>query len=222
MSVRTRPYQRRRRKPVAIVIAVLAAIAIATWSVVLVTAAGGSGAGKCPAPTAGPPVGEALAAGALDAATPTAPSSVAVRVVNGGGQRGQALLVAAQLGDLGFAQAAQPENDKFFPDGSLKCTGQIRFGKAGERGASTLALVLPCAELVRDTRADITVDVAIGTAFRDLNPPKSVRDALSHLTAPSGGNDGTANADPAAPDTPGAQPGGVNKATLQAARAASC
>lgn len=218
MSVRTRPYQRRRRRPIAIVVAVLSTIAIATWTVVLVSAASGSSAGKCPAPAAGPPVGETLAAGALDAVTPTAPSSVAVRAVNGGDQRGQANLVAAQLGDLGFAQGAPPDNDGFFPDGTLKCVGQLRFGKAGERGASTLALVLPCVELVRDSRADTTVDVAVGTEFRDLNPPKAVRDALSHLTAPTGG-DGAA--DPA-PDTPGAQPGGVDPATLQAARAAGC
>lgn len=214
-GVRTRPYQRRRRLPIAIVVSMLAVIAIATWSVVLVSAASGSGGGKCPAPAAGPAIGESLASGALDTVAPTAPSSVAVRVTNGGDQRGQANLVAAQLGELGFAQAAPPTNDPFFPDGGMDCIGQIRFGAAGDRGASTLALLLPCVELVRDSRADNTVDVAIGTGFRDVNPPKAVRDALSHLTAPAGGTDGAT--DP----TPGAQPGG-DPATLQAARASGC
>ncbi|MFC4949697.1 envelope integrity protein Cei [Pseudonocardia sp. GCM10023141] len=219
MGTPTRPYQRRRRRPVAILVAVLAVLAVATWTVVLVAASGSSGAGKCPVPVAGPAVGEALARDALTAVAPTAPSSVPVLVINGGGQRGQANLVAAQLGDLGFAQSAPPGNDPFFADGTLKCVGQIRFGKAGAAGASTLALVVPCAELMRDGRADTTVDLAVGTSFRDLNPTKAVRDALSHLTVPGGGSDGAGNADPGAADNPQA---GIDPATLATLRATTC
>lgn len=203
-----------------IVVSVLGVLAVVTWTVVLVGASRTAGVGACPNPPTGRAVGEALDRGALDAVNPIAPSAVPVRVTNGGGQRGQANLVAAQLGDLGFAQAAPPANDPIFPDGNLKCLGQIRFGKAGEPGASTLALVLPCAQLVRDGRGDTTVDLAIGTAFRDVAPPKAVRDALSHLTAPTG--DGAGNADPAAGDNAQAAPNAVDPATLKAARATAC
>ena len=124
-----------------------------------------------------------------------AAGAVRVLVRNGGGQRGQANLVAAQLGDLGFAEAAPPDNDPFYPEGDMECVGQLRFG-AGRAGAATLALVLPCTELVRDDRPDDTVEVAVGTAFGDVNPGRAARDALDQLAAPAGARTGRATPDP--------------------------
>jgi hypothetical protein len=210
----TRPYQRRRRTPVAVVLSVLAVLAAVTWTVVLVNAGGGGSATSCPGPAAGPPPGDVLAGDALDGVAPVPPTAVAVLVRNAGGQRGQANLVAAQLGDLGFTEAAPPDNDPFYPDGDLDCVGQIRFGPAGEAGASTLALVLPCAELVRDDRADAVVEVSVGTAFGDVDPGRAASDALDQLAAPSSGTD----ADPEAP----AAPPTVDPATLSDARDTAC
>ena len=222
-AARVRPYQRRRRTPVLVVVAVLAAAAFATWSVVFVNASGPSGADSCPATN--PPVGEVLPDDALDAVTPVPPGSVPVRVLNAGGQRGQANLVAAQLGDLGFGEAAPPANDPFYPDENLECIAQLRFGSAGEAAASTLALVLPCAEMVRDGRTESTVDVAVGTAFGDINPGTQAQDVLDQLSAaPTGGTDGSANADPNADpnaaDAPRAPQ--VDPTLLEEARSASC
>lgn len=204
--MRRRPYQRRRRGPVLTLVVVLAVAAVATWTTVLVKASTGSGGSACPAPTAGPPPGTVLASGALDAVAPVPASTVKVRVLNAGGQRGQANLVAAQLGDLGFAQGAAPENDPLFPDGNMTCRGQIRFGPSGEGAASTVALVVPCAELVRDTRADAGVDVAVGTGFGDVNPTRAVRAVLDQLAAPAAGSTGPA----------------VDQAAVTAARGATC
>jgi hypothetical protein len=158
----------------------------------------------------------------LAVVAPVPPATVRVKALNAGGQRGQANLVAAQLGDLGFAEAAPPDNDPFFPDGDMECIGQLRFGPAGEAAASTVALVLPCAELVRDARADDTVDVSVGTAFGDLNPIRAVRDALDQLSAPSGGSDGSANADPQNVDAAPTTPPAVDPQVLEEARSASC
>lgn len=219
---RPRPYQRRRRGPVIVVVAVLAALAVGTWTTVLVNAAGPAGAELCPAPVSGPAPGEPLGSDALDGVAPVPPASVQVRVLNAGGQRGQANLVAAQLGDLGFGEAAPPDNDPFYPEENLECFGQLRFGTSGEAAASTLALVLPCAELVRDGRPEATVDVAVGTAFGDLNPAKPTQDVLDQLSkGPAGGNDGSANADPNAADAAPAPPT-VDPAALEEARDASC
>ncbi|GAA3236532.1 envelope integrity protein Cei [Pseudonocardia petroleophila] len=193
------PYRRRRRTPIVAVVAVLAVIAAVTWTVVLVGASGPSGPQSCPTPAAGTAPGATLESGALDAVVPAPPAAIPVRVFNAGGQRGQANLVAAQLDDLGFGSAGPPDNDPFFPDGDMECVGQVRFGPAGESAASTLSLVLPCAELVRDERADDTVDVAVGTGFGDVNPPRPVRDVLETLGAPSPADDGEAGA-PAAVD----------------------
>lgn len=200
---RSRPYQRRRRAPLLILVSVLAVVAVATWTTVFMNA-GPTGASSCP--TVDPAPGEVLDAGALDEVPPAPPAAVRVRVLNAGGQRGQANLVAAQLGDLGFGEAAPPDNDPFYPREDMECYGQLRFGAAGQGAASTLALVLPCAELVRDMRADDSVDVAVGTAFGDLNPSRTQRDVLEELAEPGSGTDGAANADPNAADAPTAQP----------------
>lgn len=219
---RNRPYQRRRRAPLLIVVAVLAVAAGVTWATVLNKTGAASGATSCPRPAAGPPPGEVVTQAALAKVSPAPPSTVKVRVFNAGGQRGQANLVAAQFSDFGFAQAAQPTNDTFFPDGDMTCTGEIRFGQAGQAGASTVALLVPCAELIRDGRPDDSVDVAVGTTFGDLNPGHAVRDALDQLGASGSGSDGAANADPAAGNPPTQGAPVVDPATLAAARASAC
>ncbi|WP_300009193.1 envelope integrity protein Cei [Pseudonocardia sp.] len=206
----TAPLRRRRRGPLVAVVSVLAVAAVVTWTVVLTNASGPSGPQSCPESAVGSP-GESLDAEALDAVAPAPPGQAPVRVLNASGQRGQANLVAAQLGDLGFAAAGDPDNDPFFPDGDMECVGQIRFGAAGEGAASTVALVLPCAELVRDGRAEPTVDVSVGTAFGDVNPPRPVRDVLESLGAPSPADDG-ATGEPMPPDP----------TTLAEARGAAC
>jgi hypothetical protein len=220
-GARVPPYRRRRRTPWVVVVALLAVAAIATWTVVLVGTGGPSAATACPAPTTGALPGSVVAPSALDAATPVPPASVRTRVLNAGGQRGQANLVAAQLSDLGFAEAAPPDNDPLHPNGDLECVGQLRFGAAGEGAARTLTLVMPCTELVRDDRGDDTVDVAVGTGFRDVNPPRAVRKALDQIGS-GGGTDGSANADPADPTASASAAPGVDPTVLETARDAAC
>ncbi|TQM37315.1 envelope integrity protein Cei [Pseudonocardia cypriaca] len=217
-AARSRPYQRRRRGPVLVVVSVLAVLAIVTWTVVLVNAGGASSASSCPVPN--PPAGDVLPSGALDPVAPAQPGAVEVRVLNAGGQRGQASLVAAQLRDLGFAVNGTG-NDPLFPNENLECYGQLRFGAAGEAAASTLTLVMPCAELVRDGRQDAGVDISVGTGFGDFNPTRAARDALDQLTEPGGGSDGAANADPNAADAAPTQPT-VNPELVEEARNVNC
>ncbi|AEA25252.1 hypothetical protein Psed_3053 [Pseudonocardia dioxanivorans CB1190] len=213
-----RPYQRRRTRPVAILVSVLAVVALATWTTVLITSSGGAGTTSCPAPAAGT-AGTVVEASSLESVTPAAAAASKVRVLNGGGQRGQANLVAAQLGDLGFAEAGAPGNDPLYPDGDLDCRGQIRFGEAGAAAAATLAIVVPCTELVRDARGDDSVDLAVGTAFSDVKPSSTARDVLDQLANPSVG-DGSGNADESGAGTP---PGpAVDPALLQKARDTPC
>ena len=220
-GARVPPYRRRRRTPWVVVVSVLAVAAVATWTTVLVGATSSSAATSCPTPATGPVPGQVVDSGALDAVAPVPPSAARVRVLNAGGQRGQANLVAAQLGDLGFPEAAAPDNDPFYPDGDMECVGQLRFGQAGEGAARTLTLVLPCTELVRDDRSDDTVDIAVGTGFRDVNPPRAVRNALDQIGT-GGGTDGSANADPADPAASGGATPGVDPTVLETARNAAC
>jgi LytR cell envelope-related transcriptional attenuator len=220
-GARIPPYRRRRRTPWAAVVSVLVVAAVVTWTVVLVNASGPSAAAACPPPTSGSLPGAVVELSALDTVAPVPPSAAKVRVLNAGGQRGQANLVAAQLADLGFPEAAPPDNDPLHPNGNMECVGQLRFGPAGQGAARTLALVLPCTELVRDDgRTDDAVDVAVGTGFRDVNPPRAVRNALDQIGNGGGsGGDGSANADPNASTT--ATPG-VDPTVLETARNAAC
>ncbi len=203
----TRSYRRRRRGPVTALVAVLAVAAVVTWTTVLLTSGRATAAAACPQP-AGGSIGQVVGTDVFAAPPPVPPSTVSVTVLNAGGQRGQANLVAAQLGDLGFRQAGAPDNDKAFPDGNMDCVAEIRFGGAGLQAASTVALLVPCAQLVRDGRQGPAVDLAIGTAFGDLNPSRAARDALDQLGAPPA--DGGA--------APAQAPHPVDATTLAAAR----
>lgn len=220
-GARVPPYRRRRRAPWVVVVALLAAAAVATWTVVLVDSGGPAAAAACPPPTTGTLPGQVVDAAALDGVAPVPPSAARVRVLNAGGQRGQANLVAAQLADLGFPEAAPPENDPLHPEGNMECVGQLRFGPAGQGAARTLTLVMPCTELVRDERADDTVDISVGTGFRDVNPPRAVRNALDQIGT-GGGTDGSANADPADPGASTAATPAVDPTVLETARDAGC
>ncbi|MCW0211875.1 MAG: envelope integrity protein Cei [Pseudonocardia sp.] len=206
-----RPYRRRRTRPVVVTVSVLAVLALGTWTVVLVNSAGATGLIACNSPADGRSVGTVVEPDALADVAPVPAAAVRATVFNAGGQRGQANLVAAQLGDLGVAEAAPPNNDPFFPDGDLDCRGQIRFGQAGQGAAVTLSLILPCTELVRDERADDTVDVAVGTGFADVKPGRATKNVLDQLANPGGA---TADGQAAGPS--------VDPDDLAAAREAPC
>ena len=208
---RSLPYRRRRRGPVTVVVAVLAVAALVTWTVVLVGAGGPGGRPACASPATGGVAGTALDDDALDAVAPAPPGDILTNVLNAGGQRGQANLVAAQLDDLGFAEGATPGNDPSYPEGDMDCVGQLRFGPAGEAAASTLSLVMPCSQLVRDDRPGADVDVSIGSGFIDINPSRPVRDVLEALGAPSPADDGESG-----------EVGVVDPEALELARDTSC
>lgn len=196
---RTTAYQRRTARPVAVLVTTLAITTIITWSVVLLGSTDGPASSVCPPPTrAGGPAPLGLDRAALDQTTPAAPGTVRIRVLNGGGQRGQANLVASQLGELGFTEAAEPTNDPLYPDNSLSCRGNIRFGPSGASAARTVALVLPCVPLVRDARTDDSVDVAVGTTFGEVKPDKAARDVLDQLAGPTGQTEDELAATPSA------------------------
>jgi hypothetical protein len=185
----TRPYQRRNSRPVITVTCILLAMVLLTWTIVLTNASSGPSGLQCPPSTvSGVDTGSPQAADALDQVAPAAPSAVRIRVLNGGGQRGQANLVASQLGELGFTEAADPTNDPLYPRGNLACRGQLRYGPRGLASARTMRLVLPCVALVQDSRGDDSVDVAVGTLFGEVNPTKTVRTTLQELRADNGGS----------------------------------
>ena len=115
-------YRRRNMVPATVLVAVLAVASIVTWTVVFTNSTAGLGdvlqrlAGRRGRARRRP-------ADALDDQPAAAPGDVRVKVLNGAGQRGQAQLAAAELGELGIAEAAPPDNDPFYPAQDLSCVG---------------------------------------------------------------------------------------------------
>lgn len=211
-------YRRRRPQRAIVLLAVLGVVAAIVWIRALDTGNEGNGTGCAPplaavgepTPSGQAPAervpSEVLAPNALDNVDPLPPDAVKVRVLNANGQRGQAGQTAGVLSaDLGFGKAGEPANDVVYPNFDLSCHAQIRFGPHGVAGGRTLSLVVPCAELVRDTRKDDTVDLVLGAQFETLRPSPQVKEILRQLTQlaaqppdQSGGQQGArATVDPA-------------------------
>lgn len=204
-------YRARKPLPAVIVIMMLSVVAGLVWAGVLNRPDPTAGGCQAPAPNAdrssAPPApvtpSQRLPAEELDAVAPAPPQLVVVQVLNANGQRGEAAVVASELAELGFAPTAEPTNDPLYPAFDLRCHGEIRFGAAGQAAARTLSLAMPCAELVRDTRSDGMVELALGTEFSTLRPNDAAREALDGLArldqplAPSPGGQAAALMAPA-------------------------
>ncbi|WP_241384376.1 envelope integrity protein Cei [Rhodococcus sp. CH91] len=189
---RGRPFRRRRLVPAAVAGAVLAAATIVVWTSVFSSAEPVTTTVACNAPPSestdpdGPvpaPLGDVVDRSTLLEVEPAPLAATRVRVFNANGERGQATHVAAQLSDYGFSSPpdVQAGNDPVYVDQNMQCQGQIRFGEAGRAAASSVWLVAPCAELVQDTREDDTVDLALGTYFRDISPGADAEEVLRAL-----------------------------------------
>jgi hypothetical protein len=90
--------------------------------------------------------------------------------------------VSIDLRQRGF-QVADPASDPLYPKQDMSCRGQIRFGVNGESAARTMSLLVPCTQLVRDTRQDGTVDLAIGKSFIGVAPNSQALQAMQQLSA---------------------------------------
>ncbi len=167
-----RPFRRRNPRPAIVVLIVMVALTGVAWTVALTRPAKVHEAVVCnpppqPAGSAPPQLGEQVSRSAMADVTPAKLADTKVRVLNASGRGGQAADVAGAMKDLGFAQPTAA-NDPIYAGARLNCQGQIRFGTAGQATAAAVWLVAPCTELFNDSRADDTVDFAVGTEFTAL------------------------------------------------------
>lgn len=190
-----RGYRKHRPLPLLAFVAVLAIVAMFVWVRAITSRADIDELLHCtPDPIV--PAGTTLTTlghGALDQTAPLPPDRIALRVLNASKTRGQATITTEELRGLGFTQIGEPDSDPAYPNGDMKCRGQLRFGEQGTAAARTVSLVLPCVELVKDSRKDSSVDLALGGSFGDVRPTAAARQALQQLQAWSathpGGND---------------------------------
>lgn len=195
-------YRRRKPIPAIIIAGLLVVAAIVVWTKVIAKTTDVNALVAC-APPAAPPTaaagqpkpvpGTALPYNALDKIAPEPATDVHVQVYNATNQHGAALQVSTELTQAGF-QVAQPANDPLYPNSDMTCRGQIRFGANGESAARTISMLVPCTQLVRDTRQDGSVDLSIGKTFTGVAPNSQAQQALKQLAtwaashpAPQGG-----------------------------------
>ncbi|MFI6866693.1 envelope integrity protein Cei [Nocardia sp. NPDC050406] len=209
-----RPFLRRRWEPWGALVGALFVICVVVWWGALSAEDDATGAMACnsPSPAQGTAVaqptqlGTRMSPSLLRDVEPSALAATHVRVLNANGQRGQATHIASQLSDLGFAPASEAfGNDTVYVNGDLECTGQIRFGVSGRPAAAAVQLVAPCAELIQDQRTDDSVDLVLGSLFRDIRPSTDAEEVLRSLKNPA----------------PGSNPA-IDPTLLDAARQAKC
>lgn len=167
-----RPFRRRNPRPAIVVVIFLAVSTAVIWTVALTRPAKAHEAVVCNPPpqssgSAPTQLGEQVSRSAMMDVAPTKLADTKVRVLNASGRGGQAGDVAGAMKDLGFAQPTAA-NDPLYAGTRLACQGQIRFGTAGQATAAAVWLVAPCTELFNDSRADDSVDLALGTDFTAL------------------------------------------------------
>jgi hypothetical protein len=180
-----RPFRRRNPRPAIFVLVFLVLVTGMVWTAALTRPAKVHEAAVCNPPpqsvgSAPAQLGEQVSRTAMADVTPAKLSDTKVRVFNASGRGGQAGDVAGAMKDLGFAQPTAT-NDPIYAGTRLNCSGQIRFGTAGQATAAAVWLVAPCTELFNDNRADDSVDLALGTEFTALAHNEDIDAVLASL-----------------------------------------
>ncbi|RFD25521.1 hypothetical protein MUBE_08055 [Mycobacterium uberis] len=180
-----RPFRRRNARPAIFVMMFLVIVTGVSWTIALTRPAKVREAEVCNPPTqpvGSTPIqlGEQVSRAGMTDVTPAKLSDTKVRVLNASGRGGQAADIADELRDLGFTQPTAA-NDPIYADTRLNCRGQIRFGTAGQATAAAVWLVAPCTELLHDSRADDSVDLALGTDFTALAHNDDIDAVLASL-----------------------------------------
>ncbi len=146
----------------------LAVVALGVWFKVLQTDQARSSADDvCPTP---PTV------------TAMDPATIRIRVLNATGTSGLAAAVTAEFVGRGFP-VTETGNDR--SGRTVLGVGELRHGARGADKAAFVALFVPGITLVRDTRSDDLIDIALGPEYVSLATPDAVAIALATPVAPT-------------------------------------
>jgi len=110
-----------------------------------------------------------------------APRAVTVNVYNATERRGLAGTVATQLRKRGF-HVKKVDNDPL--DRRVTGLAEVRSSAAGADASRTVAAQVGTVVAVPDQRADATVDLVLGSAFRGLRPAADAAAALTPTPEP--------------------------------------
>ncbi len=172
---------RKRRRTAITLLVVVAMLAMAFYyaSTYFKGATPGAAA-ACPTPTATSPTTSAPA-GAAPAPAP-APGKITVNVYNATGRNGLAGDTAKLVKDRGFV-IGTVANDPLRK--AVAGPAEVRFGKNGEASSKVVLALVEGATPVSDARADASVDLVLGSAFKALAAPPAAPGATTGAPAPA-------------------------------------
>ncbi len=96
---------------------------------------------------------------------PVFPSQVTVNVYNATSRTGLAASVGRIVTARGFVLGTVANDPA---KKSIPGTAEVRYGAAGERAAKLVQTLVAGATLVKDTRADASVDLVLGSGYKEL------------------------------------------------------
>jgi hypothetical protein len=138
--------------------------------------------------------GAAQAASICPTQTVTEPRFSNVNVINGTTRKGLAGAVAKELQKRQFRVLTIETEEA---DAPIKTAVQVRYGEAGKLAAHTVALQFPGkVKMINDKREDETVDVLIGTAYKNMINAKKGAAAIKPKEDPHGCVEATTPATP--------------------------
>ena len=122
----------------------------------------------------------AAAASCTPSAGAIKPSQITVNVYNATSRTGLAASVGRSVKARGFVlgTVANDTSKK-----QITGTAEIRFGSAGERAAALVQTLVAGSTLVKDTRADASVDLVLGAGYKEL---ATATGTATMATAPPG------------------------------------
>lgn len=138
-----------------------------------------AGAARTPAPGAEGNRGAAPARDGLPEAR-----SMTVNVYNATPRSGLAKKVSDELKKRGF-KIGKVDNAPALYDKKVKETAVLVGGPQSEQSLRVLGAHLPGTRAARDARKDASVDLVIGAAFKELDPPRTAQKTLAALAKPS-------------------------------------
>jgi len=125
------------------------------------------------------PVATCASSGAKPITLPS-PKTVKVTVFNAAGVSQLAAKVTGELKARGF-QTGTPDDRPSYPG-----VAEVEYGPTGKAAATLVAYYLPGSRLVPITRADSSVDVVVGSAYKALATPAAVSKAVAAANKPCG------------------------------------
>lgn len=153
----------RRPIPPLIFLVILAVVALGVWFKVLQTDQARSSTDSQACPT--PPTVTAMD-----------PAAIRLRVFNASDIAGLAAQSSAEFVGRGF-QVTETDNDR--SGRTVLGVGELRHGARGAKQAAYVALFVPGITLVRDTRSDDLIDIALGPDYVGLASAEAVAIAIA-------------------------------------------